>query len=47
MLKTWMARFAFASLILSSGAFADEASVKKLLTERLADLPVQQVKTSP
>ena len=47
MLKTWMARFAFASLILSSGAFADEASVKKLLTERLADLPVQQVKKAP
>ena len=42
MLKKWIASFAFASLIVSNIAFADEASVKKLLDERIPELPVQQ-----
>lgn len=47
MLKKWIASFAFASLIVSNIAFADEASVKKLLDERIPELPVQQVKKAP
>jgi len=47
MLKKWIVGFAFASLIVSNIAFADEASVKKLLDERIPELPVQQVKKAP
>lgn len=45
MLKKWITGLAFASMI--AGAQADEASVKKILDERLPDLPVQQVKKAP
>ena len=47
MLKKWIAGFAFASLIVSGSALADEASVKKLLDERIPELPVQQLKKAP
>ncbi|MBT9613832.1 MAG: DsbC family protein [Burkholderiales bacterium] len=47
MLTKWIAGMALASLIVSGGAQADEASVKKLLEERLPELPVQQLKRAP
>lgn len=47
MLTKWIAGIALAGLIVSGSAQADEASVKKLLEERLPDLPVQQVKKAP
>ena len=47
MLKKWIVGFAFASLVVSGSALADEASVKKLLDERIPELPVQQVKKAP
>ena len=47
MLTKYIAGIVFAGLIVSSSAFADEASVKKLLEERLPELPVQQVKKAP
>ncbi len=47
MLTKWIAGMALASLIVSGGALADEASVKKLLEERVPDLPVQQVRKAP
>ena len=47
MLKKWIAGFALASLMVGNIAFADEASVKKLLEERVPELPVQQLKKAP
>jgi len=47
MLTKWIAGLALASLIVSGSAQADEASVRKLLGERLPELPVQQVKKAP
>lgn len=47
MLTKWIAGMALAGLMVSGGAQADEASVKKLLEERLPELPVQGVKKAP
>ena len=42
-----MALAALGLMMLAGSSLADEASVKKLLAERLADLPVQAVKPAP
>lgn len=47
MLTKWIVGMALASLMVSGGAQADEASVRKLLGERLPELPVQGVKKAP
>ena len=47
MFQKWIVGFAFASLVASGSALADEASVKKLFDERIPELPVQQVKKAP
>ena len=43
----WMAQAALALMFIAGGASADEASVKKLVLERLPELQVQSVKPAP
>lgn len=47
MFKRGMTYIALLALLVSGAVRADEASVKKLLNERFADLPVQSVKKAP
>lgn len=47
MLNNWMARAGLLALLVSTAASADEASVKKILAERFADLPAPTVNKAP
>ncbi len=47
MIKQWMAYAALALVLISGGARADEAFVKKQLAERFPDLPIQGMKAAP
>jgi len=46
-IKQWMAYAALALVLISGGARADEAFVKKQLAERFPDLPIQSMKAAP
>lgn len=43
----WMARAALVLMFAADGAWADDAAIKKLLKERLPELPVQSMKAAP
>lgn len=47
MKKNWMAHAALVLLMAAGSAWADDASIKKLLKERFPELPVQSVKPAP
>ena len=43
----WMARAALGLMLVAGAALADDAEIKKLIQERLPELPVQSVKPAP